>query len=142
MTEMQGHTVTSALSVCIIAPRRWAKNALHYAENRITRSLNVRSSPSVRGTRSRRRRRKGRWSGGISVLGYSIDPIARRLTVNQDEAARVPAPSVPDDLRPDGRSGRAADPPVGSGNNGPAVAEPSMVEGRSPNDASRGCSAM
>jgi hypothetical protein len=36
-------------------------------------------------------RRKGRWSGGIPVLGYSIDPIARRLTVNQDEAARVRA---------------------------------------------------
>ncbi|MBU2691993.1 MAG: recombinase family protein, partial [Candidatus Eisenbacteria bacterium] len=36
-------------------------------------------------------RRKGKWIGGIPVLGYDIDPAGGRLVVNEDEAARVRA---------------------------------------------------
>jgi site-specific DNA recombinase len=36
-------------------------------------------------------RRKGKWSGGMPVLGYDLDPRGRRLHVNEDEAARVRA---------------------------------------------------
>jgi site-specific DNA recombinase len=36
-------------------------------------------------------RRKGKWSGGMPVLGYDLDPRGRRLHVNDDEAARVRA---------------------------------------------------
>jgi site-specific DNA recombinase len=36
-------------------------------------------------------RRKGKWSGGMPVLGYDLDPRGRRLQVNEDEAARVRA---------------------------------------------------
>lgn len=34
-------------------------------------------------------RRKGKWVGGLAPLGYDIDPVARRLKVNEDEAYRV-----------------------------------------------------
>src|SRR4051812_8477441 len=34
-------------------------------------------------------RRKGKWIGGIPVLGYDIDPGGGKLVVNEDEAARV-----------------------------------------------------
>jgi site-specific DNA recombinase len=34
-------------------------------------------------------RRKGKWVGGLAPLGYDIDPVARRLKVNEDEASRV-----------------------------------------------------
>ena len=34
-------------------------------------------------------RKKGKWIGGIPVLGYDIDPKARRLVVNEEEAFRV-----------------------------------------------------
>jgi len=34
-------------------------------------------------------RRKGKWVGGLAPMGYDIDPFARRLNVNEDEAARV-----------------------------------------------------
>jgi site-specific DNA recombinase len=34
-------------------------------------------------------RRKGKWSGGMPVLGYDLDPRGRRLHINDDEAARV-----------------------------------------------------
>ncbi len=34
-------------------------------------------------------RRKGKWVGGLAPMGYDIDPLARRLNVNEDEAARV-----------------------------------------------------
>jgi site-specific DNA recombinase len=34
-------------------------------------------------------RRKGKWLGGVPVLGYDVDRAARRLVVNQEEAARV-----------------------------------------------------
>ena len=34
-------------------------------------------------------RRKGKWSGGIPMLGYDVDPKGGRLHVNDDEAARV-----------------------------------------------------
>ena len=34
-------------------------------------------------------RRKGKWHGGMSVLGYDVDPKTRYLTVNEPEAARV-----------------------------------------------------
>jgi site-specific DNA recombinase len=34
-------------------------------------------------------RRKGKWTGGMPVLGYDIDPRGGRLVVNQKEAARV-----------------------------------------------------
>jgi site-specific DNA recombinase len=36
-------------------------------------------------------RRKGKWSGGMPVLGYDLDPRGRRLHVNEYEAARVRA---------------------------------------------------
>ena len=36
-------------------------------------------------------RRKGKWVGGLAPLGYDIDPVARRLKVNEDEASRVRA---------------------------------------------------
>ncbi|MBU1700157.1 MAG: recombinase family protein [Candidatus Eisenbacteria bacterium] len=36
-------------------------------------------------------RRKGKWIGGIPVLGYDIDPAGGRLVVNEEEAARVRA---------------------------------------------------
>jgi site-specific DNA recombinase len=36
-------------------------------------------------------RRKGKWSGGMPVLGYDLDPRGRRLHVNEEEAARVRA---------------------------------------------------
>ncbi len=34
-------------------------------------------------------RRKGKWSGGMPVLGYDIDPHGLRLVVNEDEAVKV-----------------------------------------------------
>ncbi len=34
-------------------------------------------------------RRKGKWSGGLPVLGYDVDPQVLRLVVNPKEAARV-----------------------------------------------------
>jgi len=34
-------------------------------------------------------RRKGKWVGGLAPLGYDIDPEAKRLKLNEDEAARV-----------------------------------------------------
>jgi site-specific DNA recombinase len=34
-------------------------------------------------------RRKGKWIGGIPVLGYDVDPRGGRLVVNQKEAERV-----------------------------------------------------
>ena len=34
-------------------------------------------------------RRKGKWSGGMPMLGYDVDPRGGRLNVNDDEAARV-----------------------------------------------------
>jgi site-specific DNA recombinase len=36
-------------------------------------------------------RRKGKWSGGMPVLGYDLDPRGRRLHVNEEEAAHVRA---------------------------------------------------
>lgn len=36
-------------------------------------------------------RRKGKWIGGIPVLGYDIDPSMHRLVVNREEAAQVRA---------------------------------------------------
>jgi site-specific DNA recombinase len=36
-------------------------------------------------------RRKGKWSGGMPVLGYDLDPRGRRLHVNDQEAERVRA---------------------------------------------------
>jgi site-specific DNA recombinase len=36
-------------------------------------------------------RRKGKWVGGIPVLGYDVDPRGGKLTVNEDEAQRVRA---------------------------------------------------
>jgi site-specific DNA recombinase len=36
-------------------------------------------------------RRKGKWSGGMPILGYDVDPRGGRLLVNDDEAARVRA---------------------------------------------------
>ena len=36
-------------------------------------------------------RRKGKWIGGSPVLGYDIDPIAKKLIVNEEEAERVRA---------------------------------------------------
>jgi site-specific DNA recombinase len=36
-------------------------------------------------------RRKGKWVGGIPVLGYDVDPRGGRLVVNPDEAAQVQA---------------------------------------------------
>jgi site-specific DNA recombinase len=34
-------------------------------------------------------RRKGKWVGGIPVLGYDVDPKGGRLVINQDEAKQV-----------------------------------------------------
>ncbi|MEY3457764.1 MAG: DNA-invertase hin [Planctomycetota bacterium] len=34
-------------------------------------------------------RRKGKWTGGMPLLGYDVDPRGPRLVVNNDEAARV-----------------------------------------------------
>src|SRR5690554_2014543 len=34
-------------------------------------------------------RRKGKWSGGMPMLGYDVDPRGGKLHVNDDEAARV-----------------------------------------------------
>ena len=34
-------------------------------------------------------RRKGKWTGGVPVLGYDLDPRGRRLVVNEAEAERV-----------------------------------------------------
>ncbi|MDZ4657832.1 MAG: recombinase family protein [Bythopirellula sp.] len=34
-------------------------------------------------------RRKGKWSGGMPLLGYDVDPRGSKLIVNEDEAARV-----------------------------------------------------
>jgi site-specific DNA recombinase len=36
-------------------------------------------------------RRKGKWSGGMPVLGYDLDPRGRRLHINEEEATRVRA---------------------------------------------------
>src|SRR5262249_26664302 len=36
-------------------------------------------------------RRKGKWCGGLPVLGYDVDPHGPRLVVNKKEAARVRA---------------------------------------------------
>ncbi len=36
-------------------------------------------------------RRKGKWSGGMPLLGYDVDPRGSKLIVNDDEAARVRA---------------------------------------------------
>ena len=36
-------------------------------------------------------RRKGKWTGGVPVLGYDLDPQAAKLKVNPKEAARVRA---------------------------------------------------
>lgn len=34
-------------------------------------------------------RRRGKWSGGMPILGYDVDPRGSKLIVNEDEAARV-----------------------------------------------------
>ena len=34
-------------------------------------------------------RRKGKWSGGMPLLGYDVTPTGSRLTVNEEEAERV-----------------------------------------------------
>ena len=34
-------------------------------------------------------RRKGKWSGGMPILGYDVDPRGSKLVVNEDEANRV-----------------------------------------------------
>src|SRR5260221_1991647 len=36
-------------------------------------------------------RRKGKWSGGLPLLGYDVDRTVPRLVVNPKEAARVRA---------------------------------------------------
>ena len=36
-------------------------------------------------------RRKGKWSGGMPLLGYDVDPRGSKLTVNEDEAVCVKA---------------------------------------------------
>src|SRR6516162_4075103 len=36
-------------------------------------------------------RRKGKWSGGMPVLGYDVDPRGGRLLANDEEAIRVRA---------------------------------------------------
>jgi site-specific DNA recombinase len=36
-------------------------------------------------------RRKGKWSGGLPVLGYDVDARTRKLVVNEEEATRVRA---------------------------------------------------
>jgi site-specific DNA recombinase len=34
-------------------------------------------------------RRKGKWSGGVPILGYDVDARTKKLVVNEEEAARV-----------------------------------------------------
>jgi site-specific DNA recombinase len=34
-------------------------------------------------------RRKGKWSGGLPPLGYDVDPVTRKLIVNEEEGIRV-----------------------------------------------------
>ena len=34
-------------------------------------------------------RRRGKWSGGMPILGYDVDPRGSKLVVNEDEAVRV-----------------------------------------------------
>lgn len=36
-------------------------------------------------------RRKGKWSGGLPILGYDVDPQGYRLILNEDEAVQVRA---------------------------------------------------
>ena len=36
-------------------------------------------------------RRRGKWSGGLPILGYDIDPEGYRLIINEDEAVQVRA---------------------------------------------------
>ncbi len=36
-------------------------------------------------------RRKGKWSGGMPLLGYNVDPKGSKLVVNEDEARQVAA---------------------------------------------------
>jgi len=36
-------------------------------------------------------KRKGKWAGGHPIFGYDVDPRTTRLTVNEDDAARVRA---------------------------------------------------
>jgi site-specific DNA recombinase len=36
-------------------------------------------------------RRKGKWAGGMPLLGYDVDPTAKKLEVNPEEAVRVRA---------------------------------------------------
>src|SRR5262249_24565330 len=36
-------------------------------------------------------RRKGKWAGGLPILGYDVDPVSHRLVVNEEEASRVRA---------------------------------------------------
>jgi site-specific DNA recombinase len=36
-------------------------------------------------------RRKGKWGGGLPVLGYDLDTSSKKLVINEDEAARVRA---------------------------------------------------
>jgi site-specific DNA recombinase len=36
-------------------------------------------------------RRKGLWSGGLAPLGYNVDPVTRRLVINEAEAVQVRA---------------------------------------------------
>jgi len=36
-------------------------------------------------------RRKGKWTGGFPALGYDVDPVTRRLAINEAEAKRVRA---------------------------------------------------
>jgi len=36
-------------------------------------------------------RRRGKWSGGMPLLGYDVGPAGSKLVVNEDEAARVRA---------------------------------------------------
>jgi site-specific DNA recombinase len=36
-------------------------------------------------------RRKGKWSGGLPILGYDVDGQTKKLVVNEEEAARVRA---------------------------------------------------
>ena len=34
-------------------------------------------------------RRKGKWSGGMPILGYNVDPRGSKIVVNEQEAARI-----------------------------------------------------
>src|SRR5262249_10002812 len=36
-------------------------------------------------------RRKGKWAGGLPILGYDVDPVSHKLVVNEEEARRVRA---------------------------------------------------